>query len=152
MAISHSKMRWGWKHWADRNVVVTVREPGDIVIHYDDGCDGKPRAFEAMTLARIDTLAMNWISYTLVMPDGSRTERKGWLHDDFDGASTPSADEDETARRRKICDEHPRSRELSWCCYETAVDYRARGLSPWSNPTPPAYPRPTPAEVEASPL
>jgi hypothetical protein len=155
-AVSHEIMRDGWRIWAKREVVVTV-EPGhdlgQMRVDFVDGCNGESRGSRSMTLAHVEWCAMGWIMYTLVMPDGSRSEHKGWLHHDFDAVSTPEADDVETARRRALVDAHPRSIDLDWACYEIAEDYRIRGLSPHASmPVRPSSRRPTQEEIEASPL
>jgi hypothetical protein len=153
---NHELMRNGWRNWAAREVVVTV-EPGhdlgQLRVDFFDGCNGESRGSRSMTLAHVEWRAMGWITYTLVMPDGSRTEHKGWLHPDFDAVSTPEADAAETTRRRALVDAHPRNVDLDWACYEIAEDYRVRGLNPHgSMPVQPTRPRPTQAEIDASPL
>lgn len=154
--LTHEYMRSGWRRWAAREVVVTV-EPGhdlgQLLVHSVDGCNGLPKGSRALTLAHVEWRAMGWIDYTLVSPDGSRSEHKGWLHHDFDAASTPEADAAESDRRRAIADAHPRSIEIEWACYETAEDYRMRGLNPHGPmPIRPSRPRPTQAEIDAAPL
>jgi len=156
MKLSHDYMRNIWRRWANRDVIVTVEpghELGQLRVDYTDGCDGSARGSRSLTLAHVEWVAMGWVSYMLVLPDGTRTEHKGWLHPDFDGVSTPEADEAETDRRRAIVDAHPRNIELAWACYETAEDYRRRGLNPHGSvPVQPTRPRPTQAEVDAAPL
>jgi hypothetical protein len=154
--VSHEIMRDGWRIWASRETVVTV-EPGhdlgQLRVDFVDGCLGSARGSRSMTLAHVEWCAMGWVTYALVMPDGSRSEHKGWLHPDFDAVSTPEADAAETTRRRALVDAHPRSIDLDWACYEIAEDYRIRGLSPHASmPVQPINPRPTQAEIEASPL
>jgi hypothetical protein len=153
--VSHEAMRDGWRIWANREVVTVEpgHELGQLRVDFVDGCLGSARGSRSMTLAHIEWCAMGWVTYTLVMPDGSRSEHKGWLHHDFDAVSTPKTDAAENARRRAAIDAHPRMIDLYWACYESAEDYRIRGLRPHASmPVRPSIHRPTQAEIEASPL
>ena len=156
MKLSHGYTRNSWRRWANRDVIVTVEpghELGELRVDYTDGCDGSARGSRSLTLAHVEWVAMGWVSYTLELPDGTRSEHKGWLHPDFDAVSSPEADEAEAARRLAIVDAHPRNIELDWACYETSADYRARGLNPHGAvPVQPARPRPAQAEIDAAPL
>lgn len=147
----HQTMRRGWRHWAARDVVVTVQEPGRVLVEYTDGHLGEPKARSFQTLADIDVQAMQWVTWTLVLPDGTRNEHKGWRHSDFDDVSSPEADAAEWVRREAVRDAHPRSREIAWCSYDTQCEYNTRGLATFRCEAP-DFPRPTQEEIDASPL
>jgi hypothetical protein len=157
---NHATYRASWKHFAARDVVVTVRNLTDvagarpeyrrITVRYIDGCNGESRGTSVLTLAHVEVMAMQWISWTLVMPDGSRHARKGWLHADHDHESSVERDKAETRARREAADAHPLARELDWCSYEISLDYQAR--LGHMNPIKPERPRPTSAEVAEAPL
>ena len=107
LSLSHGYMRNSWRRWANRDVIVTVEpghELGELRVDYTDGCDGSARGSRSLTLAHVEWVAMGWVSYTLELPDGTRSEHKGWLHPDFDAVSSPEADEAEAARRLAIAD------------------------------------------------
>lgn len=149
--IKHEIMRAGWRRWAAQNVTVTVREPGEIGVDWIDPFDGKPRGVSLSTLARVECRAMGWITYTLIMPDGTRLACQGWLHPDHDLESSPNLDAREDARRKAIADAHPRSVDLDWCCYAIHQDYQARGYV-MGHADPPIRTRPTELEIANSPL
>lgn len=147
---TRATFRASWKRYAARDVAVTVYGPGNITIAYTDGCDGQPRGSRAPSLARVEVLAMQWVTWTLVHPGGVRVERKGWLHEDYDAVSSVARDAAELAARQQAANDHPRARENTWSVYETSLDYARRfGDAPMTEP---AFARPTAAEIEAAPL
>ena len=147
---NHATFRASWKRYAEREVVVTVTGPGEVAADYIDFGGERRGCGHLLTVARVEVLAMHWADWTLVWPDGTTEQRKGWLHADFDGESSVARDAEELARREQARDEHPRSRELAWSVYETSLDYAARfGDSPMREPS---CTRPTAAEIAAAPL